>query len=642
MADETNKIIDITPNDLYLTMQQIQRRYVKLVVFNRQWMPVGEIKGQVISGNITIDAANNIRRTASLELYVANESMEDAANFVMQNYLQLWCGIQDNRDYTVTWYNYGIFIINNHSYKFDAKTRTVSLSIADLMSDLNGDRGGALHAYNAIAKNSERIDTVIKNVLTICGFASFDIIPIGAKSEIDISGDVDVDTGLSQSIEQLRSLGYTEKQIEILLTIDSYKNDEELIAVMQAAGFDESFITSIIINVKHSQTTSPTPVDEAYLIPYDLNFSVGVTGYEIIEKLVSLYPYYRMRFNVDGVFIVDKVILEYDESHALISADTLDKLIVSEEKAIDWTKIKNHIEVWGKDGLYYGEAEDNVTGSPFNVQSIGVLRSVYSGDIYDNIYDRYKNPEDVEDALEKQAKLETKIAKLKSMKVTSAEEKADINKKIKEEKTQLAQAKSFISSNVYIKGNDMAKDYADKLLYENCRINDSLNLTTIFMPFLNEVDFKIQHRTSLDNSVHTYILKSVSHDLKAGTSTLNCVRFYDSIQQSELVQLDAPTVVDYTVDRMTITIVVNPVEHATKYLLYADFNVVEISNDTTFVYTMIDRKAGLHDFYVTAASTAYRESDYDQVIRVELSYGEDITDENGESIINENNENIIV
>lgn len=611
MADEKDKIIDITEKDIYLVKQQIQRRYVKFVIMNRMWKPTGQINGRVISGNISIDATNNIRRTASLEMYVNYESMDTAANFSMQNYLQLWCGIQDNSTAQVYWYNHGMYVVSNNSYKFDAKSRTLTLSLTDLMTDLNGDRGGVLHEYNTIVKNEQRIDTVMANVLKLCGYTAYDIVPVGAKSKETEKFMSDRKAWLSEAIEELKAKGADDAAIQRL--VDQFNK------------------TTLELEGENTD----------YMVPYDLTFGVGVTGYEILDKLVTLYPYYRMRFNVDGVFICDETVLEHDESLPLLTADNLDSLVISEDKSIDWTKVKNHIEVWGKDGLYYGEASDDTPSSPFNVNSVITMRAVYSGDVYDNIYDRYKHPDQVVNWQKDQAKYEAEIAELRSKKPISDDEKAEIRTKIAEAKVKLLDAKRHIENDIYIRGNDMAKDYADKLLYENCRINDSLTLQTVFLPFLNEVDFKIQHRTNLDLSVNTYVLKSVSHDLKNGTSTLNAVRFYDETKQSELVQLDPPVVSAYAVDGMTVTISVLPVEHATSYILYADFNVVEISNGTTFAYTMSDSHEGIHNFYVTASATAFRESDYSEIIKVTLEAGVGIIDESGNRLITQDNERIL-
>jgi hypothetical protein len=100
----------------------------------------------------------------------------------------------------------------------------------------------------------------------------------------------------------------------------------------------------------------------------------------------------------------------------------------------------------------------------------------------------------------------------------------------------------------------------------------------------------------------------VSHDLKTGTSTLNAVRFYDEIQQSELVQLDTPTIVSHSVDGMTVTIIASEVPYATTYQLYGDLNVIDNSNTPIFVYKMSDGYAGEHSFRVSALATGYRES----------------------------------
>ena len=73
-------------------------------------------------------------------------------------------------------------------------------------------------------------------------------------------------------------------------------------------------------------------------------------------------------------------------------------------------------------------------------------------------------------------------------------------------------------------GNDMAKDWAEKELYNSCRMYDSITFTLVPCPFINEVNFKISYRSKWDNQIRTYIVKRVNHSLD--NTTLECIRFY--------------------------------------------------------------------------------------------------------------------
>ena len=170
--------VNINPYDISLVKQKEQKRYAVLRIVNREKRNVCSIRGEYISGGVDIDESSNIRRTANVTMKVRESDIENLAHLAMNYYVRLYEGIEDNDTLEVSWYKQGTFIITQNSVKFDKVTRTLSLSLADLMTDLTGDRAGVLHAFSSIAKNSQRIDTVMKNVLKICGVTDYDITPI--------------------------------------------------------------------------------------------------------------------------------------------------------------------------------------------------------------------------------------------------------------------------------------------------------------------------------------------------------------------------------------------------------------------------------------------------------------------------------
>jgi hypothetical protein len=173
------------------------------------------------------------------------------------------------------------------------------------------------------------------------------------------------------------------------------KNQQKIQDVMvtlvsEMGGVSDYDIMPICSYRDSSQFWDENANEDDYNVPYDIEFSVGVTIYEVLKKLADLYPQWEIFFDVDGRFICQKEVLEDDDSPVMLDDTILRGLVISEDTTIDYSEVKNVIEVWGKDGLCYGEARDSTPDSPFNVNGIGELRQVMSGGDYDNIYDTYK------------------------------------------------------------------------------------------------------------------------------------------------------------------------------------------------------------------------------------------------------------
>ena len=420
--------------EIALVKQNNQRRYVKLQVLNRDWRSVAVIQGKLVSCNVSIDGSENVKRTASVSIETEHDYVNTPNGIIdlqrdlpIDSYIKLWAGIEDANTLRVRWYSQGVFIITQSSYNFDPATRTLSMTLADLMTDLNGERGGELHAYTSIVKNKQRCDDVIKNVLELIGINTYSIEPITVLRPVN-------------------------------------------------EPFDEN------------------ATEDDYYIPYDMNFSVGVTAYEIINKIVGLYPYYEMGFDENGMFYVRKEMLEQDDSYVVINAEDIASLVLSEDVSIDWNYVRNHIEVWGKDGKYYGEADDDNPESPFQVNAIPVRRMVVKDNEYgvdtNAICDQYRDTELAKTLLEEQAKIEEEISTLEALENPTQTEQT----KLLSAKQNLANNLSKQQQNVAIKGDDLAVQWAQRILYDRTRLQDDVTIQTVCMPFLNDTGFKMSYR----------------------------------------------------------------------------------------------------------------------------------------------------
>lgn len=111
-------------------------------------------------------------------------------------------------------------------------------------------------------------------------------------------------------------------------------------------------------------------VDEAPspgTIPVDLEFSQGVTVYDLLVGLRDIYPFYEMFFDVDGTFYYKQIPTGKDDP--IVIDDTLWKnIVVSESIDVDFQNVKNAIEVYGRthDPAHFS-TETTVTGNTINL-----------------------------------------------------------------------------------------------------------------------------------------------------------------------------------------------------------------------------------------------------------------------------------
>lgn len=88
-------------------------------------------------------------------------------------------------------------------------------------------------------------------------------------------------------------------------------------------------------------------------VPYDQEFSIGIYPYDVMEQLVSLFPYYEQYYSVDGVYTVKEIPTGVNDE-IFLDKDFLDDLIISEERSGKLKNIKNSTEIWGAelDAMY--------------------------------------------------------------------------------------------------------------------------------------------------------------------------------------------------------------------------------------------------------------------------------------------------
>ena len=145
-----------------LDVENIKVFYVKILILDKNELPIRAIEGRVSTGNISINGSSNVRRAGSLT-FLAEEELNDLTDIdnllSMNKKIKILIGIENNIDDIhdkIIWFNQGIFVITQPSLQHGADGVNISLQFKDKMCLLNGECGGGLptsitfHAYDQI------------------------------------------------------------------------------------------------------------------------------------------------------------------------------------------------------------------------------------------------------------------------------------------------------------------------------------------------------------------------------------------------------------------------------------------------------------------------------------------------------------
>ena len=134
-------------------------------------------------------------------------------------------------------------------------------------------------------------------------------------------------------------------------------------------------------------------------VPEDMNFSTGVTVWEIINSLCNLNYGVLRYFDDDGNFVIrgdifsdNNTMFTYNDGALSTMWESFydkiyNQIIISQNSNIDKSKLKNCIKVFGKDGVYSGKYIIQDENNPYSVNNIGAIWQIYNGGIYDTITD---------------------------------------------------------------------------------------------------------------------------------------------------------------------------------------------------------------------------------------------------------------
>ena len=142
-----------TQTDIRLLHFNEKSIHVKIVLLNESYKIISEMRGQFISGSISMDVDSDIRNTLTISLAITSESFnigEDKQLWINQ-FVRVYIGYSAPIINDIMWYDKGIFVITDYNITQSiSSTRVININFSDLVCKLNGDVGGSLEGLETI------------------------------------------------------------------------------------------------------------------------------------------------------------------------------------------------------------------------------------------------------------------------------------------------------------------------------------------------------------------------------------------------------------------------------------------------------------------------------------------------------------
>jgi hypothetical protein len=460
----------ITQRDKNIVNQGVKELFVTIELLNQDMKVVDVIEGNLISDSFSVDAESDVRRTYSMELLVTNSSLfigEDKRIW-MDKYIRPYVGIKEARTNEIVKYLKGTYTILDGNYSFDATTHQLSLSCSDLMSEINGERNGAIKdaiRFEEGADVRELIVDLLKET-NVRKYILSDLDGVITPHEIEFEAS---QTYYDVIHELISLFSYYEMFFDlngtfIIQKIPHQDSDSSILT--------HDFLSPLVIsentNVSFKEVYNKIELWGQSLEPdfstdkctYDASTKTYKATFEKVDKISNFKLYSILIPKTNGteskLTIAGTTGFVTDDKGKPIPAQTF----ANTYNVFKYRQVNNDF-YWLGEFQVYAESKETNTLSPFHESKIGEVKKVLTGDEYSKIY-----------------------------------------------------------------SNSLAQDRADYELYHACRLKESINVTMIDIPWL-DVNWLIEYQSYTTKDTNRYVIKQINGSTTEGTIEVSMVLFYD-------------------------------------------------------------------------------------------------------------------
>ena len=313
---------------------------------------------------------------------------------------------------------------------------------------------------------------------------------------------------------------------------------EAMIAAIKLAGF-----TKYVVN----ECTNTDGSIQA--VPYDIQVNQGGYVFDIIKQLRDILPNYQVYFDVNGVFHYDQI-PSGDNDPVLIDDTLWNDVNMSDNITTDFESVKNYIEVYGKSHtVNYFSSATNISGGTLNLTIAGYTETagnmigfVPTTNIVTSTYIKVNNG--TSRKLVDSAGNDIKSLD-KDVYYVAVYQSNNTYLFLGHQQAQAVATDDNPESPFYVDGSvgiirqvlsggdydnimsdELALQRAKLEIYWKCRLNDSIALTCIPIPWV-DVNILISHAPKNSTKQKKYMVKSFNASYGDNTTmTINAISYY--------------------------------------------------------------------------------------------------------------------
>lgn len=555
--------MDYNMNDLKLVRQHNIDLKIKLEIYDRSDKYITELKCNIISGSFSITAESDMRRTASIECIPDAKSrliISEQGLIWLDKFVKLYLGIYDKKANDYRWWKQGKYVFTSTSTTYDATNNQLSISCSDLMSMLDGTKNGQLGqqtiilpAYEEDEETGEVIEynyiraALIQTLTQLGRIKDYNIDEIGEikgmpqynedylqyreESKVPVQDGTLMETWNAVPYDLEFSSGCSvlsilSELVNLYPNYEMYFNEDGVFCCnMIPSCYDDDivlhndFLKKIFISESSSVDLSAVRnVVEVWGSTIDADFyanenvilsgttyTATIDGYEedyyngdsIALKVESTNPE-NVMININGF---GEIPVYDDNTEEPLVANKLEAnntyVFKIKKKYVNGSNVTRAYFLGSWQVHAIAVLTDGTTGADYTT-TMGNTVKRYSKEYYQDIY----NCENV--VLDIIPDSPFTVQKLGEI-------------------LQVCTGGNF--EQIY--SNSLGEANALYELWKSAILTDSISITTKICPFA-DVNIKISYQPELydSDSIHQYIVKSLSHDFNGGTTSWNFVRFY--------------------------------------------------------------------------------------------------------------------
>lgn len=534
--------------DIDLINQDVLDFSIKVEILNDNETILDVLDNMIRSGSVSIDSTSRIRRNFSSTIYPTEKNINIAKDSIvwLNKKLKLSIGIKDQRTDVVTWYEQGYFLYNSASSSYSTTDNSLNISCSDYMSKLDGTKNGqiggslliTIPAYDAGGNPTVIRDAAIKVISQLGGITKYSVDDIGEYKGIEeynkgfsnyrednplwnkIPYDLEFSgaTTVLSILEQIVTLYpnydmYFDTSGNLIIEmIPSGKNDQ---ISLYSSQIKEIFISESV----ETDMASVKNICEVWGKSFDvdryastssfsgINYNVTLQGYtsyqngDIIGFRASAKNVKNSTFSVNSLY---GVLIYNDDNDVVINAGDI---LAGEDYVLKYKKTRVngvYVEKFCLLGQYQVHAIDVLTDGTVivggYVHTDGTVLDKYSKEYFKKKY----NCENVNLTVIKESPYTVQ---------------------------QLGEVIDVKSGDNYdnATSNSAAMAWAVRDNWINSRLTDSVSITTRLCPVLAE-NMKVEYIRENYDYTEEFLIKSISHDFEAGTSSVGLMKYYPLYQ----------------------------------------------------------------------------------------------------------------